>query len=134
MTRESAKTENRTRPHIADFEASPRSPTVFTVVRPRSRCEMCACSLPRRGRNGPISTARLSRGSGSAFLPYWTMEKRHPNHPGELSTHESAATRKRTSGELEARAGAIDAVAEAGVPFVVGGAYAYGTYTGIYRD
>ena len=62
------------------------------------------------------------------------MEKSHPNHPGELSTDEAAAVRKRTPGELEARAEAIDRLMEAGVPLLVGGAYAYGTYSGIYRD
>ncbi len=62
------------------------------------------------------------------------MEQRHPSHPGELSTDELAAARKRTRGELEARAGAIDRFTETGVSFLVGGAYAYGAYTGIYRD
>jgi hypothetical protein len=62
------------------------------------------------------------------------MEKRHPNHPGELSTDALAAVRKRAHGELEARASAVERLAEAGIPFLVGGAYAYGIYTGIYRD
>ncbi|HME91114.1 MAG TPA: hypothetical protein VKE49_06805 [Myxococcaceae bacterium] len=62
------------------------------------------------------------------------MEKRHLNHPGELSTDEAEAVRKRTRGEIEARAGAIERLTEAGIPFLVGGAYAYGVYTGIYRD
>ncbi len=62
------------------------------------------------------------------------MEKRHPNHPGELSTDEAAAARKRTRGELEARAEAIQRLTEVGIPFLVGGAYAYGAYAGIYRD
>jgi len=62
------------------------------------------------------------------------MEKRHPNHPGELSTNEDAAERQRSPGELEARAGAIRQLTAVGIPFVVGGAYAYCEYTGIYRD
>lgn len=58
----------------------------------------------------------------------------HPNHPGELSTREDAAERKRSAGELEARASAMSRLTEARIAFVVGGAYAYGTYCGIYRD
>jgi len=52
-------------------------------------------------------------------------EARHPNHPGELSTEASAAERMRNGNELEARARAIQVLQEAGVPFLVGGAYAY---------
>ncbi|MCK8500478.1 nucleotidyltransferase [Myxococcus faecalis] len=62
------------------------------------------------------------------------MEKRHPNHPGEMGTDAALAERERTSDELNARARAVGLLREAGVPFVVGGAYAYATYTGIYRD
>jgi hypothetical protein len=62
------------------------------------------------------------------------MEKRHPNHPGELSTEATAAERLRCTDELGARARAIEVLQQARVPFVVGGAYAYATYTGIYRD
>lgn len=62
------------------------------------------------------------------------MEKKHPNHPGELSTRKEAAERLRSSGEIEARADAIRRLTAAGIPFVVGGAYAYGIYAGIYRD
>lgn len=62
------------------------------------------------------------------------MEARHPNHPGELSTDRRQAERLRHPAELGARARAIRVLQEAGVPFVVGGAYAYGCYTGIYRD
>ncbi|HZX42088.1 MAG TPA: nucleotidyltransferase [Myxococcaceae bacterium] len=61
-------------------------------------------------------------------------EARHPNHPGELSTEASAAERMRDGDELEARARAIQVVQAAGVPFLVGGAYAFAHYTGIYRD
>jgi Uncharacterised nucleotidyltransferase len=61
-------------------------------------------------------------------------EARHPNHPGELSTEASAAERMREGDELEARARAIKLMKRAGVPFLVGGAYAYAHYTGIYRD
>jgi hypothetical protein len=62
------------------------------------------------------------------------MEPRHPNHPGELSTDEMAAERQRSPYELEARASAIRILSEAGIPFMVGGAYAFGEHTGIYRD
>ena len=62
------------------------------------------------------------------------MEKRHPNHPGEMSTDANFAERDRAPDELSARARAIRILKEAGVPFLVGGAYAYATYTGIYRD
>jgi hypothetical protein len=61
-------------------------------------------------------------------------EARHPNHPGELSTEASAAERMRDGDELGARARAIQVLQRAGVPFLVGGAYAYAHYTGIYRD
>ena len=61
-------------------------------------------------------------------------EARHPNHPGELSTEASAAERMRDGDELGARARAIQVLQAAGVPFLVGGAYAYAHYTGIYRD
>jgi hypothetical protein len=62
------------------------------------------------------------------------MEKRHPNHPGELGIDASLAERDRAPDEINARARAIGLLLDAGVPFVVGGAYAYATYTGIYRD
>lgn len=61
-------------------------------------------------------------------------EARHPNHPGELSTEASAAERMRDGDELGARARAIQLMKQARVPFLVGGAYAYAHYTGIYRD
>lgn len=60
--------------------------------------------------------------------------ERHPNHPGELSTDESVVHKMRCKGEVNARARAIEVLTDAGIPFVVGGAYAYATYTGIYRD
>lgn len=62
------------------------------------------------------------------------MEKRHPNHPGELGTDATLAERLRQPDEINARARAIEVLQAAGVPFLVGGAYAYATYTGIYRD
>jgi len=62
------------------------------------------------------------------------MEARHPNHPGEMGTDATLAEVRRDEGELNARAVAIQKLTEAGVPFVVGGAYAYAHYTGIYRD
>ncbi|WP_174816710.1 nucleotidyltransferase [Myxococcus fulvus] len=51
-----------------------------------------------------------------------------------MGTDAALAERERTSDELNARARAVGLLREAGVPFVVGGAYAYATYTGIYRD
>src|SRR5687767_15007224 len=62
------------------------------------------------------------------------MEKRHPNHPGDMGTDASLAENGRDRGEINARAHAIQQLTDAGVPFVVGGAYAYACYTGIYRD
>jgi hypothetical protein len=62
------------------------------------------------------------------------MSVRHPNHPGTLSTDAAEAERLRERAELSFRARAIEILMEAKVPFVVGGAYAYATYTGIYRD
>ncbi|KFE67109.1 hypothetical protein DB31_8462 [Hyalangium minutum] len=44
------------------------------------------------------------------------------------------AERDRAPDEINARARAVGLLLDAGVPFVVGGAYAYATYTGIYRD
>ncbi len=58
----------------------------------------------------------------------------HSNHPGELSTEPTIAECKREPGEINARARAIELLLHAKVPFVVGGAYAYCQYTGIYRD
>src|SRR4051794_5934065 len=62
------------------------------------------------------------------------MEKRHPNHPGELSTNAKQAEVLRHPDEIGVRARAIEVLQDAGVPFVVGGAYAYAQYTGVYRD
>lgn len=62
------------------------------------------------------------------------MGIRHPNHPGELSTDAKAAERMRSPGEINARARAIELLLNEGVEFLVGGAYAYCQYTGIYRD
>ncbi|WP_420067704.1 nucleotidyltransferase [Stigmatella aurantiaca] len=62
------------------------------------------------------------------------MEKRHSNHPGEMGIDAALAEQSRAPDEINARARAIGLLTDAGVPFVVGGAYAYATYTGIYRD
>lgn len=60
--------------------------------------------------------------------PYLSpMEKRHPNHPGEMGTDATLAEREREPDEINARARAVGLLHEAGVPFVVGGAYAYAT-------
>ena len=61
-------------------------------------------------------------------------EKRHPNHPGELGTDRRLAEVLRDPTEIGARAQAIEVLQDARVPFLVGGAYAYCQYTGIYRD
>jgi hypothetical protein len=47
---------------------------------------------------------------------------------------EEIATRERSQGELDARADALRALASAGVPHLVAGAYAFFEYTGIFRD
>jgi hypothetical protein len=62
------------------------------------------------------------------------VKARHPNHPGELSTDGRVEERSRHPRELEARARALEVLKGAEVPFLVGGAYAYGRYTSIYRD
>jgi hypothetical protein len=62
------------------------------------------------------------------------MEKRHPNHPGEMGTDATLAEQSRTADELHTRGRAVEVLLDAGIPFLVGGAYAYATYTGIYRD
>lgn len=49
-------------------------------------------------------------------------------------THPALAEVKRAPAELTARARALQLLREAGIPFVVGGAYAYAHYTGIHRD
>jgi hypothetical protein len=61
-------------------------------------------------------------------------EKRHPNYPGELGTDSRLAEIRREKAEIEARARAIEVLQKEGVPFVVGGAYAFCSYTGIFRD
>ncbi len=85
-------------------------------------------SLPSEG---AWRACMFCRGPGHTFP---LMEKRHPNHPGELSIHAGVASEKRDHGELSARARAIEVLLENRVPFVVGGAYAYCQYTGVFRD
>lgn len=51
-----------------------------------------------------------------------------------MGVDSSLAEIARAPDEINARARAIGLLLDAGVPFVVGGAYAYATYTGIYRD
>ncbi|MBU8897641.1 hypothetical protein DRW03_23495 [Corallococcus sp. H22C18031201] len=51
-----------------------------------------------------------------------------------MGTDAALAEQARTPDEINARAEAVGLLLDAGVPFVVGGAYAYATYTGIYRD
>ena len=62
------------------------------------------------------------------------MEKRHPNHPGEVGLEPALAERFRTPEELHTRARALRLLDRARIPFLVGGAYAFSEYTGIYRD
>jgi hypothetical protein len=62
------------------------------------------------------------------------VERRHPNYPGELSSKPVAAERLRHPDELSTRARAMVVLQRAGIPFLVGGAYAFCAYTGIYRD
>ncbi len=47
---------------------------------------------------------------------------------------EHLVTRDRDAGEIDARADALRALTEAGVPHLVAGAYAFFEYTGIFRD
>ena len=79
-----------------------------------------------------VRVGRLTSMFAKSYL--YRMETRHPNHPGELSTQASAAETSREGGEINARAEAIRSLKAAGIDFLVGGAYAYATYTGIYRD
>ncbi len=51
-----------------------------------------------------------------------------------MGTDAGLAERARAPDEINARARAIELLLNEGVPFVVGGAYAYANYTGIYRD
>jgi hypothetical protein len=60
--------------------------------------------------------------------------ERPVNHPGDLSTEPAAAERLRPAAELHARARAVELLQAGGIPFVVGGAYAFCQYTGIFRD
>ena len=62
------------------------------------------------------------------------MGKPHPNHPGEIGIDARLAECLRRPKELNIRAAAVEHLSSAGVPFVVGGAYAFASYTGIYRD
>lgn len=59
---------------------------------------------------------------------------KHPNHPGELSSQPGIVEASRDREELNARARALDVLLQAQLPFVVGGAYAFCEYTGIFRD
>jgi hypothetical protein len=51
-----------------------------------------------------------------------------------MGTDATMAERDRHPDEIHARAHAIEMLHQEGVPFLVGGAYAYASYTGIYRD
>jgi len=62
------------------------------------------------------------------------MEERNPNHPGEMGTDVSIAEKDRHVSELRARKQAVQVLKEGGVPFLLGGMYAFAKFTGIYRD
>jgi len=62
------------------------------------------------------------------------VEKRNPNHPGELSAHRNAEANARSTGEINARGEALKLLLDGKLPLMVGGAYAFARYTGIYRD
>src|ERR1700687_5577096 len=127
MTRDWPKTENRTRSHIGWIQATWRPPGLDLARRATLPGDRFACS-PR----GQEPTCVAGGGRNAADLPgkgrvhklpavpkLRAMEKQHPNHPGELSTDQSAAARERTPGELGARSEAIERLTEAGVPFMV---------------
>lgn len=62
------------------------------------------------------------------------MEKLHPNHPGRIGSSPDLAEELRTARELRTRDRALRVLDRAQVPYLVGGAYAFSQYTGIYRD
>lgn len=62
------------------------------------------------------------------------MEKLHPNHPGRIGSSPEFAEELRTARELRTRDRALRVLDKAQVPYLVGGAYAFSQYTGIYRD
>jgi len=59
---------------------------------------------------------------------------RHPNHPGKIGLEPRLAELLRTPEELQSRGHALRVLDRARVPYLVGGAYAFSGYTGIYRD
>lgn len=62
------------------------------------------------------------------------MQGHESNAAKKDGTEPRLAEVKREPGELTARASALRLMKESGIPFVVGGAYAYAHYTGIHRD
>lgn len=62
------------------------------------------------------------------------MQGHESNAARKDGTEPRLAEVKREPEELTARASALHLMREAGIPFVVGGAYAYAHYTGIHRD
>lgn len=62
------------------------------------------------------------------------MEKPHPNHPGRIGSSPALAEELRTARELRIRDRALEVLDRAQIPYLVGGAYAFSQYTGIYRD
>lgn len=62
------------------------------------------------------------------------MQGHDSNAASVCGTDPRLSEEKREPGELNARARALRLLREAGIPFVVGGAYAYAHYTGLHRD
>jgi hypothetical protein len=62
------------------------------------------------------------------------MQGHESNAAKRDGTEPRLAEVKREPDELTARASALRLLRESGIPFVVGGAYAYAHYTGIHRD
>ncbi len=116
---DTAPPKNRKGAFLAAFPR-PESPV-------KTRAWRLAWLLTGRFRTG----VRLGNFPVPSFAP-WKRDTR--TTPGSLGIDAALAERDRAPDEINARARAIGLLLDAGVPFVVGGAYAYATYTGIYRD
>lgn len=62
------------------------------------------------------------------------MRGHNTNTASACGTDPRLSEEKREPAELSARARALRLLRQAGIPFVVGGAYAYAHYTGLHRD
>ncbi|MDY7228981.1 nucleotidyltransferase [Hyalangium rubrum] len=68
-------------------------------------------------------------------MPTFSGMQGHENSAAETGRSDpKLAEEKREPGELNARARALRLLRDAGIPFVVGGAYAYAHHTGLHRD